>query len=94
MKKFRPSASLFEPATYRIGIMGTLEKVWSAYCGCMTIEQDIVLDQYRVRILSGLLIDQAALVGVINTLYDWGYPIVLVERIEDKVTSNLIRWCK
>ncbi len=47
MEKFRPSASLFEPATYRIGIMGTLEKVWSDYCGGMTIEHDIVLDQYR-----------------------------------------------
>ncbi len=82
MEKHRPSASMFEPATYRISILGTLEKKWSEYYGGMTIEHTIVLQQYPVTILTGLLTDQSALIGVINTLYDFGYPIPTVECVE------------
>ena len=79
MEIYRPSASMFEPATYRICILGTLDKQWSDYCGGMTIEHQSVLDQYPMTILTGLLADQSALVGVINSLYDMGCPIISVE---------------
>jgi len=82
MEKHRPSASMFEPATYRISILGTLDKKWSDYCGGMTIEHTIILQEYPVTILTGLLTDQSALIGVINTLYDFGYPILTVECVE------------
>ncbi len=91
MKKFRPTASMFEPATYRIGVMGILDKNWSDYCGGMTIEYDMVLHEYPITILRGLLADQSALIGVITTLYDLGCPIVLVECVEDKFSSDLFR---
>jgi hypothetical protein len=91
MKKYRPSSSMLEPATYRVGILGTLDKKWSDYCGGMTIEHDIILDQYPVTILTGLLKDQSALVGVINTLYGMGCPIIAVECIENGVTSDHVR---
>ncbi len=82
MDIYRPSVSMFEPATYRIGILGTLDKNWSDYCGGMTIEHDIVLNRYPMTILMGILADQAALIGVLNSLYDLGCPILLVECIE------------
>jgi hypothetical protein len=82
MEKYRPSPSLFEPATYRIRILGTLDKKWSDYYGGMTIEHDIVLNQYPVTILTGRLVDQAALIGVINSLYDLGCPLLSVECVE------------
>ena len=82
MEKHRPSASMFEPATYRISILGTLDKQLSDYYGGMTIEHTFVLQQYPVTILTGLLTDQSALIGVINTLYDFGYPILTVECVE------------
>ena len=91
MEKFRPRACMFEPATYRIGVMGTLDEKWSAYCAGMAIEHDIVLDHYPITILRGLLVDQAALVGVINTLYDMGCPIVLVECVQNGVSSDDFR---
>src|SRR6266566_5968191 len=77
-----PSASMFEPATYRISILGTLDTNWSDYCGGMKIEHDIVLNQYPVTILTGVLTDQAALIGVINSLYDLGCPLLSVECVE------------
>jgi hypothetical protein len=82
MEKFRPSASTFEPATYRIGILGTLDKEWSDYCSGMTIEHESGLNQYPMTILTGLLADQSALVGVVNMLYNMGCPILLVECVE------------
>ena len=82
MEKYRPSAGMCEPATYRISILGTLDKKWSDYCGGMTIEHDIVLDQYPMTTLTGQLIDQSALIGVLNSLYDMGCPILLVECVE------------
>jgi hypothetical protein len=84
MEKYRAHVSMFEPATYRICIVGTLEKKWSDYCGGMAIEHDIVLSQYPVTILTGRMIDQAALIGVINSLYDFGYPLLSVECVEAK----------
>ena len=82
MEKYRPHSSMFEPATYRISILGTLDKNWSDYCGGMTIEHDIVLDEYPMTNLTGQLIDQSALIGVINSLYDFGYPLILVQCVE------------
>jgi hypothetical protein len=82
MEKYRPGASMFEPATYRIGILGTLDKKWSDYCGGMTIEHDLVLNQYPMTTLTGQLIDQSALIGVLNSLFDMGCPIISVECVE------------
>ena len=82
MARYRPGASLFEPAMYRICILGTLDKKWSDYCGGMTIEHDILLNQYPMTTLTGQLIDQSALIGVLNSLYDMGCPILLVECVE------------
>lgn len=92
MEVYRPSARMFEPATYRISILGMLDKQWSDYCGGMTIEHALVLDHYPITILMGRLTDQAALVGVINTLYDMGCPLLLVECVEDGITSDLFRF--
>jgi hypothetical protein len=82
MDIYRPIAGMFEPATYRISILGTLDKQWSDYCGGMSIEHQSFLDQYPVTILTGQLTDQSALVGVINSLYDLGCPIISVECVE------------
>ena len=79
MEIYHPGAGMFEPATYRISIMGTLDKKWSDYCGGMTIEHDIALNQYPMTTLTGILADQSALIGVLNSLYDIGCPILSVE---------------
>jgi hypothetical protein len=82
MEKYSPHSSMFEPATYRISILGTLDKKWSDYYGGMTIEHDIVLNKYPMTNLTGQLIDQSALMGVLNSLYDMGCPILFVECVE------------
>ena len=82
MERYRPSSRSFEPATYQISVQGTLDKHLSAYYGGMTIEHRSDPKRDAMTILTGLLKDQSALMGVLNSLHDTGYPILLVECIE------------
>jgi hypothetical protein len=82
MEKYRQGVSLLEPAVYRIRIQGILDKNWSDYCGGMTIEHEGDSKKYAMSILMGKLTDQSALIGVLNSLHDIGYPILLVEYLE------------
>jgi hypothetical protein len=82
MERYCPSSSSFEPATYKITIQGTLDKHLSAYYSGMTMEHRSDPKRDAMTILTGLLKDQSALMGVLNSLHDTGYPILLVECIE------------
>jgi hypothetical protein len=67
------------PATYRIRIKGRLDEHWSDRLGGMTITTSKVGDQKPVTTLAGPLLDQAALLGVLNALYDLHLPLFSVE---------------
>ena len=68
-----------ESATYRIRIQGALDDQWSDCLGGMSISTNRGEEHEVVTTLIGQLRDQAALVGVINTLYDMRLPILQVE---------------
>jgi hypothetical protein len=82
MEKWRRGCSLLKPATYRISVLGTLDKKRSDYYGSMTIEHASDPHHRAMTILTGRLADQSALIGVLNALYDRGYPILSVECLE------------
>jgi hypothetical protein len=82
MELYRPCASLFEPALYRICMLGYLDEQWSDYCGGMTIEHRSDPHHASMTKLTGRLADQSALIGVLNALHDLGCPILWVECIE------------
>ena len=82
MKNPRQGVSLLEPAVYRIRIQGILDKNWSDYYGGMAIEHEGDPKRSAWTILSGKLPDQSALIGVINSLHDIGYPILSVEYLQ------------
>jgi hypothetical protein len=67
------------PATYRISVQGDLPESWSDRLGGMTIAVITEADQAPVTTLCGPLRDQAALLGVLNTLYDLHLPLLSVE---------------
>jgi hypothetical protein len=79
MGKYRTGVSILDPAVYRISIQGILDKNWSDYCGGMTIEHEGDPKRYAMTILTGRLVDQSALVGILNALHDLGYLILVVE---------------
>lgn len=72
------------PATYRISVHGFMPPAWSARLGGLTIRTIDQQDGEKVTILSGQLQDQAALIGVINALYDRHLPLLSVEYLENE----------
>ena len=70
------------PAIYRIRVMGQLDSSWSERLGGMTVTTTGGRDTAETTMLEGQLLDQAALTGVLNTLYDLHFPLLSVECID------------
>jgi hypothetical protein len=73
-------------AVYRIGVQGFLDKSWSDRMNGVDIRVRNRPDGASVTMLTGRFIDQAALAGVLNTLYDMGFPLLKVELLEAQPT--------
>ena len=69
--------AMFEPQVYVITVHGELEPYWSDRLGGMTITVHRTGDG-PVTILTGELVDQAALQGILQAVYDLGLPVVSV----------------
>lgn len=67
-----------QPAFYRIQVQGYLGQHWSESMAGLTISVTGERDQ-SVTTLYGEVLDQAALMGVLNGLYGMGYPLLSVE---------------
>ena len=74
--------TLGTPATYRITVQGYLDSSWSDDFGGMTVSNEISKDGSWLTVLTGSLVDQAALFGVLDGLYGLGFPLVSVECVE------------
>jgi hypothetical protein len=67
------------PAVYQIGVQGCLDRSWSDRMNGVEICVQSPPDEAPMTLLTGRFIDQAALAGVLNTLYDLGFPLLKVE---------------
>lgn len=70
------------PATFRIRVQGELDESWSDRLGGMSITTTHTEDCLPVSTLVGRLLDQAALAGVLNTLYEMHLPLITMEAID------------
>jgi hypothetical protein len=79
--KVNARATMNCPAVYRVRVQGSIPLNWSVRLMGMNITapDDNHCDQ---SILVGRLPDQAALSGVLNTLYDTQFPVLSVECLE------------
>ena len=68
-----------EAKSYQIIVLGELDKKWSDRLGGMSITINRQEKQQSVTTLVGPLRDQAALSGVLSTLYELHYPVLSVE---------------
>ena len=80
MARTRRRPTLFDPATYVIRVRGVLAPTWSDQLGGMHITVTQAGDD-AITELVGHLTDQAALHGVLNALYELGFPMLSVEYI-------------
>ena len=71
---------LYTSAKYRIRVRGHLDPTCSDWLGGMTITTTGEGDEAPVTTLVGRLLDQAALMGVLDTLYNYYHcPLLSVE---------------
>jgi hypothetical protein len=68
------------PGTYTIRIQGQLDATWAGQLGGMRITVHGT-GRRAVTVLIGRLADQAALLGVLNTLYELGLPLLSVDYV-------------
>jgi len=73
--------SFGHPAIYSIQVLGCLDKSWSKRLCDLTIlsYHTVLIDGMEMTTLTGELIDQAALMGVLNALYNLQLTIWSVE---------------
>jgi len=72
-----------EPAIYRIRVQGRLDAKWSERLEGMNITEVRHSEKDDESILVGRLADQAALSGVLNTLYEQHLPVLSVDCLEE-----------
>jgi len=66
------------PERYEIRIKGHLDDRWASWFEGLTV----TLEDNGETLLSGPVIDQAALYGLLRKVRDWGMPLLSVKRVE------------
>jgi hypothetical protein len=69
------------PATYKLIVQGWIDHTWSDRLEGMTICQASMEGGSPVTILEGELSDQAALAGVLNSIYELHLAVLSVKRL-------------
>ena len=71
-----------QPKTYQIKAQGQLDESWSDWFDQMTVTVECNADGLPVTILTGPVIDQAALHGILRRINDLNLPLLSVEQID------------
>lgn len=71
-----PKTELGQPIVYQIRLQGHLARQWTDWFGGLTI----TLEEDGDTLLTGLVIDQAALHGLLKKVRDLGMPLISVNR--------------
>ncbi len=70
-------------ASYQIEVQGYLDERRSEWFDGMVIAPQASAEGASITRLTGTVVDQAALHGLLRKLYDLGLPLLLVNRVDD-----------
>lgn len=76
--------SIHVPAVYRIELQGAVEQHWAEDLGGMEIQCTSREGEPPVTTLTGELADQAALAGLLNLVYNLGFPLISVTLLGER----------
>jgi hypothetical protein len=76
--KLHPNTDPNEPMMYQIRIKGHLGPQWTDWFGGLSI----TLEDNGDTLLTGLVVDQAALYGLLRKVRDLGMPLLSVNRVK------------
>ncbi len=75
--------SLDRPITYQIKVQEIIDKSWSDWFDGLTITFENEDENRPLTTLTGPVIDQPALRGILNRIWDLNMTLVSVNRIDD-----------
>jgi hypothetical protein len=81
MKPHRKRLNMHEPAVFQIRIEGKLSENWRDYIGAQAMSPGQDEAGFPVTTLISEPVDQAALVGLVNSLNALGLPLISVEQV-------------
>ena len=76
--KFKPKTDPSEPMVYQIRIEGHLGRQWTDWFGGL----NITLEDNGDTLLTGPVLDQAALYGLLRKVRDLGMPLLSIIRLK------------
>jgi hypothetical protein len=83
--KIDPKTDPSQPVVYQIRIKGQLDSQSSDWFDGLTI----TLEEHGETLLTGLVIDQAALHGLLKKVRDLGLPLISVSPVEHGPSTSL-----
>ena len=85
IKENKPDVlTMHGPAIYRIRVQGKLDAKLAARLGGMQITEVKGKDKGPETILVGRIVDQAALSGILNSLYELRMPVLSAECVDSE----------
>ncbi len=82
MKKVDQRLRMDQPVIYRVEVQGQFDKRWSDWFDGMTVTVRSGEGIVSITTLVGTVADQAALQGMLRSLYNFGFPILSISHIE------------
>ena len=76
------------PVNFKIEVNGFIDEHFIDYFGEFSITHKRIDDDKMVSCLRGNVLDQAALIGILNLLYDMRFPIISVKTMKKKRKSK------
>ena len=81
MNSIQHNPTVDRPATYQIRVQGMIDESWSDWFDGMAVTFDGDSDRGVITALTGEVIDQAALHGVLNRIRDLNIPLISVQLV-------------
>jgi len=78
MSQLNPKVSSTQPIVYQIRVKGHLDDRWSDWFDGLTI----TLEADGDTLLTGSVVDQCALYGLLKKVHDLGLPLISVNKVE------------
>ncbi len=69
--------------TYQIRLRGHLDQRWAVRFEAFKIEHELTPDGQPITVMTGPVIDQSALYGIISQLRDLGIELISVQPLEN-----------
>ena len=82
-----PMTKAERPPIYQIKVQGKLNERWADWLAGVTISHDQVGSEARVTTLTGPVVDQSALRGILNKLWDLNLTLLSITRLDEDCYS-------